>query len=651
MTFMIWKPRGLLKDIGRVQGRSFQDINFVTKAISPRTESFSDEENPLESSVLTWLDDNKEIKNPAIKLDGIKKQRGIHASGMVLTPTKLEDWVPIAYMTERGSDEKKPVVVSEWDMYALEDLQILKIDLLGLKTLDVIDLCIKRINKKEIKIKDIWKECLDDLENPEIYKMISSGRILGLFQLETSEGMAKLIKDMQPHCFDDIVLALALYRTAIIRAGMLDEYIKRRNGADFEYLHPSLKPILESTYGILIYQEELMEIGVKCAGMTPSESDNFRKATKLKDLEKFKSWQDRFVKGCVKNGFEEDIANELWEWCVKWSGYGFNKNHSVAYSLLTYVTAWLKFYYPLEFMSSAMSFDIDDETIIEKYISECRKMKIKVVKPDINRSYDKYVIRKKKLVSPITNLDKVGNKVYEVILNARKEKKFESFDDFYDRIDKRVVNVRIVTNLILGGCFSKIEESIEELFDRFIEDRNDNVYRQLFCSDCEKRYPCNIKKSESEGTFCPNCGSAEVVFDILSMKGKKFNKPFLMNSIYGFSSQENPLKRYVDVIVKHDVGSISELVSPSIEEGTMYKIAAHVKRIKLHIDKRGGEMAFVDLSDGEDDVSLVIFASDWGKIKEEIAQGNCYIISALKNRGGLLYLGRNKTCKIIKLGL
>lgn len=917
MTFMIWKPRGLLKDIGRVQGRSFQDINFVTKAISPRTESFSDEENPLEDSVLTWLDDNKEIKNPAKKLDGIKKQRGIHASGMVLTPTKLEDWVPIAYMTERGSDEKKPVVVSEWDMYALEDLQILKIDLLGLKTLDVIDLCTKRINKKEVKIKDIWKECLDDLENPEIYKMISSGRILGLFQLETSEGMAKLIKDMQPHCFDDIVVALALYRTAIIRAGMLDEYIKRRNGEDFEYLHPSLEPILKSTYGILVYQESLMEIGVKCAGMTPSESDNFRKATKLKDLEKFKSWQDRFVKGCIKNGFSEDIADELWEWCVKWSGYGFNKcttgdtkiyrftgnqhsskeitikklydmktikgtsiykkfrgqkhlglirnydilnnkirygkvkdiylngikevfeiilengmkikttinhrfmksdkkyytvqelrigdemlvcgekdivfkkqetehfgrrwmklfdtvtkdthrrfidlrtrkirenrimvlersknkceicgtqdfkmefhhkdgdhlnevienvvflcnschkkedyrignrtgkrdlgylveyskiksiekvgeeetfdvemledphnfiangfvshnSHSSCYALLTYVTAWLKSHYPLEFMSSVMSFDIDDETIIEKYVSECRKMKIKVSKPDINKSQNRYIIRKNRLISPITSLDKVGMKVYENILAARREKRFESFDDFYDKVDKRVVNVRIITNLILGGCFSKIEESIEELFDRFIEGRNDKIYRQLFCSDCEKRYPCNIKESESEGIFCPYCGSAEVVFDILSMKGKKFNKAYLANSIYGFSNQENPLKRYVDIIAKHDVGSISELVSPSIEESTMYKIAAHVKRIKLHIDKRGGEMAFVDLSDGEDDVSLVIFASDWKNIKEDIMQGNCYIISALKNRGGLLYLGRNKSCKIIKLGL
>ena len=166
---------------------------------------------------------------------------------------------------------------------------------------------------------------LNDLENKEVYKMLCEGKILGCFQLETSEGMAELIKNIQPKCFHDINMIIALYRTAIIQAGMLDAYVRRRNGEDFEYLHESVKPVLENTLGVMVFQEQVMEIGVVVGGLSRSESDNFRKAMKLKDLEKFRSWQERFVNGAIKKGINKEVAEEIWGYCVKFSGYGFNK--------------------------------------------------------------------------------------------------------------------------------------------------------------------------------------------------------------------------------------------------------------------------------------------------------------------------------------
>jgi DNA polymerase-3 subunit alpha len=655
ITYQDWKPRNLIKDIGKVLGRDFQSMNDITKKIHDKTKKFNDDEYPPTPEVLTWLGQNPDIYGPARKLEGVYRAKGVHASGMILTPTKLEDWVPTAFMTESYSDEKKPAKVSEWDMYGLEDLNILKIDFLGLQTLDVIEGAVDLINRNEVKINNIWDTCLGDLENEEVYKTICEGKIIGMFQLESSEGMAELVKKLKPVCFHDIVMLISLYRTAILKAGMADEYVNRRNGRDFEYMHPIIEPVLKDTLGCLVFQEQLMEIGVVAAGMTRSESDNFRKATKLKDLEKFKSWENRFVEGCMKNGVVESTARELWMWCIKWAGYGFNISHASAYALITYTTGWLKTFYPREYMASLMSFNAGDKDMMPKYIDECKKLKIKIGKPSINKSDVNFVLGKEKIIQPFSIIANVGEKVITELLKERAKGKFESFEDFMNRVDLRVCNVRVLTNLILSETFNTVEEkTIEEIYGTFIDGRKERkIFRQYYCPDCKFRYPCTVKSEEIEITVCNNCGSGDISFDFESKESKKslFNKVFIQNQVYGFAIMDNPLKRYVNVISHYDAEYLTAL--NDYEEGVMVAVAAYVKNIKRWKDKKGNEMAFIDLSDGEFDCSMTVFSGGWESLQNDINKNCCYIFVAKKNRGNnLMWVDRGQIkSKIVKLGL
>jgi DNA polymerase-3 subunit alpha len=659
VTYGDWKPRGLIKDIGRVLGESFQEMNRITKRVSDKTKKFEDSDAPIDPEVKTWLRENPHIYNPAKRLQGVHRVKGVHASGMILTPSRLEDWTPIGYMVERDSEDKRPIKISEWDMYALEDLNILKIDFLGLQTLDVIYKTVKLINKKtDDKINDIWKTVLDDLENEMVYEMIADGHVMGLFQVETSEGMLELVKRMKPTCFHDLDLIISLYRTAVIQAGMTDEYLERREGKEFEYIHDIVEPVLKSTLGVMIYQEQLMGIAVVAGGFTPQESDNFRKGTKLKDPEKFKPWKDKFVEGCKKNGLSKMEANTLWDWCYKFSGYGFNRSHSAAYALITYATAWLKWYYPYEFMTALMTYNADDDKMLPKYFKECKRLKIKIRMADINKSTNEFRLvnipkkQRSDIICPFKMIKGVGDKAIEAILAERQNGKFESLEDFFDRVDKRVVNIRVMTNLILCGAFRKLDGSVEEVYDKYIEIRGkEKEHRQFYCTSCKNRYAQTVKEDETEDAECPNCASTNIIFGTEKCKGKKFNRSYIDSEIFGFFTEDDPLKKYIELITKHDAEPIASM--EDYEDDTVVVTAGRVKNIKKHIDKRGGKMAFLDIVDAESNISLVVFASAWeDKLEHEIRAGCCYIFKVVKNRDNLLFNDRGRLkSKIIRLGM
>ncbi|GAG80299.1 unnamed protein product, partial [marine sediment metagenome] len=277
-----WKPRGVITDVGRVLGFEFTDLKRITKYIDNKVEEWDE----LPSEVVEFLDRNKMLKNRARRLMGTVNYKGIHASGIVITPSDMGEWIPIAFTTDRTSEAKPKVRVSEWDMYALEDLNLLKFDRLGLTTLDVIQQTIELVNKNHGKdtIGDLDKICLDDLENKHIYDMLRNQELQGLFQVEKSQGMARLIRDMKPVCFNDIALIISLFRTAVLKAGMHTEYVNRRRLAEsgkadkIKFIHPLLKEMPFETHGVLIFQEQVMAIGHIMGGLTLKESDNFRKA-------------------------------------------------------------------------------------------------------------------------------------------------------------------------------------------------------------------------------------------------------------------------------------------------------------------------------------------------------------------------------------
>lgn len=332
-----------------------------------------------------------------------------------------------------------------------------------------------------------------------------------------------------------------------------------------------------------------------------------------------------------------------------------SNSHSTSYALITYSTAWLKTFYPKEFMVALMSHNSDNDKMMPRYFSECGRLKLKFGSLNVNKSEDKFLLTKKgKIISPLTLIKSFGEKAYEVIFKERKENGFfESFEDFYDRIDKRVLNVRIVGNMILAGCFKSIENSISETFDKYIEKRGkDKIARQFYCEGCKFRYPCSIDldKSEDKDIICPNCNSHTLHFSDSTCRGKEFNLNFLSTQVFGFAMIENPLKKYVKQIEEVNADSLDILAE--VEENQPVGVAIFVKRIKKYIDKKGNEMAFIGISDGNIDCDLTIFSSDWEELNDRFHVGNCYLLVAFKNRGNnLLYNSRSRPkSKIIPLG-
>lgn len=647
-----WKPRGVITDVGRVLDYNFDQIKAVTKVIDDGIKEWK--EIPKEAKA--FLRKNKVLRNRSKRLMNTVSHKGIHASGIVVTPTAIGDWVPTSYTTERTGEERKLVKVTEWDMYALEDLNLLKFDRLGLVTLDIIQESVERINEKYGKetIKDIYQKCLDDLENSYIYELIRKGELQGLFQIETSQSMARLIRDMQPENFNDIAVAISLHRTAVLQAGMHTEYVRRKRiveqGKKIKYLHPMLEKILKKTYGVLVYQEQVMEIGHVMGNMTLREADNFRKAIKLKDPKKFKVWKEKFLEGAKKNNVEIKIAKQIWDWMYKFSGYGFNYSHAVAYGFITYVTTWLKYYHRKEFMASVMSHTQKGDRAKEKLpkcILESRKY-FKIKCPHINYSTDRFELYKDDILFPITTIKGVGEKAIRSILEAQKEEKFEHFADFFDRVNKRVVNVGVISNIIFSDAFRDFGTK-EEVFDTFMDLRGkDSVARQLFCYECDFRYPCAVKKNATPS--CPGCGSASVSIDIDSCMGKNFDHIFCENNyVFGFNVKENTLKRYVPYMLKHKYLDFDEVLEVKMDR--MVKIIVTITNIKKHIDRKENEMAFLRIRDLHSvEADLCIFASDWEKIKKNINVDDNYKMKLLKTRNnyniecnGFLFDNRKKS--------
>ena len=630
-----WKPRGLIKDVGRVMGYEFNDLNKITSHIGDKVDKWKE----IPREVKEFLRENKKLGNRAKRLMGTINYRGIHASGIIITPTDITEWVPIAYTKSAGKNPTKQDKITEWDMYALEDLNILKFDRLGLTNLDIIQETVKLVSENYGKntIDNIDKICLDDLENPNIFKMMRNQELQGLFQIEKSQGMARLLADIKPKCFHDIVLLISLFRTAVLQAGMHTEYVKRRRLAErglqkqIKIIHPMLKGVLGSTYGVLIFQEQVMAIGHVMGNMTLREADNFRKAIKSKDSEKFKVWQEKFLKGAKENGVKSKIAKKVWDWMYKFSGYGFNVSHAVAYAFITYQTAWLKFYYRKEFMASVMSEcqKGDDAKIkLPKCIQESKKH-FKIESPHINHSTDRFTIYKDDLLFPLSAIKTIGEKAVESILDVQKDGKIKDFEDFHERVNKRTVNVGIMSNLIMADVFRDFGNK-EEIFDGFMEMRGkDKVARQLFCYDCKYRYPEAIKEGSS--AKCPSCGSGSTTTDIEYCSGKKFNHTFIENNyVYGFNVKENALKKHIRNMIKYKYKEFDEAVDLPI--GETVKIMATVVEIKKHIDRKENEMAFIKLKDiNFDEADLCIFSSDWVTLKNIIKKDGNYKMRLVKN--------------------
>ena len=406
------------------------------------------------------LSENKqlaEVVELARSLENMVRHSSTHAAGVVISNEPLADYIPLY----KGS---KNEVVTQFDMSSIEKLGYVKFDFLGLKTLTILDKAVKYVRENQKKNEKQFSLDKIPLDDPEVYSLLREGATMGVFQVE-SAGMKDLLARLRPAEFEDITAALALYRPGPLDSGMADEFTRRKNGGKVDFPHPALREILGETYGLFVYQEQIMQTASELAGFTMGEADLLRRAMGKKKSSEMKAQRKRFLTGAEKKGIEPKKAAELFDTLEKFAEYSFNKSHSAAYAMITYQTAYLKAHHPAEFMAAFMSVEAHNVDKVISGITECRKLGIDVLQPDINRSSSGFTVSDGKIRFGFTAIKYVGGGLVEEIVRSRdKDGAFESVTDFCAKVDSRKLNRKAFESLIMGGSFDSLEPNRARLF-------------------------------------------------------------------------------------------------------------------------------------------------------------------------------------------
>src|SRR3954470_17510641 len=444
ITFGTLAAKAVIRDVGRVMGVPYAKVDRIAKLIPDMTKSLAAvaKEEPLAGEAARDPE-VKQIIEVGSRLEGLTRHASVHAAGVVITPRRLDELVPL-YKVTKGDEEQ---IMTQWDMTIIEKLGLLKMDFLGLRTLTVIDDAVKIIRQQGTPL-DLEEIPLDD---PETFRIFSEGRTSGIFQFE-SRGMTDLLRRVKPTRFDELAALNALYRPGAMT--LIDEYIQRKQGKKFSYLAPEMQPILEETYGIMVYQEQVMLIGVEVAGFTMAEADTLRKAMGKKKADVMAKMKAKFVDGAAGRGMPREKAAGLWDNIEPFAGYGFNKSHSVAYANLAYKTAYLKAHYPVAFMAAMLNSELSSSDAIAKYMAECRNMGIAILPPDLNESNYPFTVVGNTIRFGLGGVKGVGEGAIEEVLKARSRVgRFKSLGHFAEEVESRLTNRKVFECLIKAGAF------------------------------------------------------------------------------------------------------------------------------------------------------------------------------------------------------
>ncbi|MFZ1322718.1 MAG: DNA polymerase III subunit alpha [Ignavibacteria bacterium] len=543
VTFNKLAPRGVLKDVGRVLNFPFQEINELTKSIpivfgkvTNLTECLEKEidfKNYFKTGDAAQKDDKKNLFDYCLVLENLNKNSSIHASGLVIAPGSVTDYVPLSKVT--GEDN---VFCTQYDMNQLEDAGLIKIDFLGLKELKVIGRILTQVNKKynkNITVDDI------PLDDPATYDLFSSGSTIGIFQFSKSK-MREYLAKLKPKNINDLAAMNALYRPGPM--DLIPDFIDKRNGKmPITYLHPLMENTLKETYGVIVYQEQVMQIARDIAGFSLAEADNMRKAMGKKKKDILMKIKDKFIKGASQNNVDKKIANEIFALILKFADYGFNKSHGVAYSILAFYTAYLKTHYPAEFFSVSMACRKDDDTELQQLANECKKMKINLKAPDVNYSEMDFAIKYSdngtagaEILYGLSAIKNVGAKAAQNIIDERNANgRYISYLDLLKRVDLRLVNKKALENLIFSGAFDSIEPVRSKLF---LNMERATMYAQ--------RYSTSEAANGQEGLFGES-SSVPAIEDIIIEDYEEFQESEKYNKekyAIGFYITGHPLSKY-----------------------------------------------------------------------------------------------------------
>jgi len=587
ITFGTMAARAVIRDVGRALGYTYGFCDQLAKMI-PFAFTLNDALSKIKEFKDLYNSDEqaKRLIDIGKKLEGVARHASTHACGVVIAKDPLDNIVPLQHPTQNEQN-----IVTQYEMHAIEDLGLLKMDFLGLKNLTIIEDTLARIYKVHNKSIDI--ENLPEGDK-KVYKLLQQGDTVGVFQLE-SGGMQRYLKQLKPSEFEDIIAMIALYRPGPME--LIPDYIARKHGKKkVEYLHPRLEPILKNTYGICIYQEQLMQIARELAGFTLSEADILRKAVGKKIKELLEAQEEKMVQGMIKNGISEKIAKQIWEWMLPFARYGFNRSHSACYAMISYQTAWLKANYPVEFMSAVLTSEKADVERIAVLIEECKKMGIEVLPPDVNESFMNFgvVPQKNQIRFGLLAIKNVGINAVEAILEERKAGgHFKSIQDFVTRVVSRNLNKKSMESLIRAGVFDSLEErnkllnNLEKLLEHSRETQKNKGNGQKGLFDGLGGFKATLTLSQTDPASS---------HDKLSWE----------KELLGLYVSGHPLRAFRNVL-KSRCLPIAQV--PEVTVGKLVKVGGVVSSIKKIITKTGKPMLFMKLEDETQRIEVVVFPS------------------------------------------
>jgi len=593
ITFGTMASRAVIRDVGRALQYPYSYCDHLAKLI-PFGFSLKQTLEKIDEFKEIYQSDEKATRliDLAKKLEGVARHASTHACGVVISKEPLTELVPIQHPTQ--NDEN---IVTQYEMHSIEDLGLLKMDLLGLKNLTIIEDTLSRIYKvqdKSIKIENI------PLDDKKTYELLQKGESTSVFQLE-SEGMKRYLKQLKPSEFEDIIAMVSLYRPGPIQ--FIPSYIKgKHNPKKIKYIHPKLKPILEKTYNIIVYQEQVMQIAQQLAGFSLAEADVLRKAIGKKIKKLLLEQKDKFINGGVNNAIDKKIMEKIWNWIEPFARYSFNRSHAASYAMIAYRTAYLKTNYPIEFMAAALTSEKNDIEKIAFLIEECKRMKIEVLPPDINESFRNFSVvpDEKKIRFGLLAIKNVGYNVVEAIVEERKKNgSFASINDFVTRVSSKDLNKKSLESLIKTGAFDKFEErnkllqNLERLLEwsRETQKNKANGQKGLF-----EALPVNHQgKNSNNGIILSSAPSAS--------KKERLNWE---KELLGLYITSHPLEGFKKAFEKRVLPLVK--ISQDIT-GKIVRIGGVICSIKKIIAKNGKPMLFVKLEDQTDKIELVVFPS------------------------------------------
>ena len=614
ITFGKLKARMAFRDIGRVLGIPYGYVDALCKMIPfdpsrPLTLKESISREPRLQAEEKKDPRVKKLIELSLKLEGLNRNMATHAAGVVIPEKNLAEFVPL--YTDSSSNSLLPS--TQFDMYASENAGLVKFDLLGLKTLTVINKTISLLKEKK-KIIDIKKISLDDRN---IFNLLRSGNTVGLFQLE-SAGMRDALINMKPNKFEDIIALVALYRPGPMQN--IPIYNQCKHGEkEPDYLHPKLKKILEPTYGVIIYQEQVMQIAQELSGFSAGEADILRRAMGKKKRSELEKQKERFVNGALKKNITKDIANFIFKKIEPFAEYGFNKSHAAAYALIAYQTAYLKTYYPNEFIAASMSNDMSNTDKLSEFFEELKRLKIDVQRPCINKCYAEFIPKNNTLFYALGAIKNVGfEAVSQIVKEREKNGKFITISDFINRVDPKSVNKLQLEGLVKAGAFDLIFKNRKILYDNIpniiqtsknTHENKSNNQSSLFKDDIHKVSYLTQDKNPA------NWPSAELL-----------NKEF---ESVGFYISDHPLTDYEAILNQYNVKTFKKFEDSKDNESL---IAGTIMNIKEKKTAKGTAFAIIKFSDLTKVFELFLFSEILELNRKNLIAGKSFMITVIKDK-------------------